>query len=786
MKTGTELFTRWILRWRWLILIVSILGVMAIGSGAKKIQLQNNYRIFFSKENPQLKSFEELQNIYSKEDNVMFVLSHPRLEVFTPEFLQSVAWLTEEAWKLPFSTRVDSITNFQHSEAEGDDLIVDDLVPDPSNASADLLKKAKAVAELEPLIANRLIGKNPHVTGVNVTMMLPEKDATEAVQAAAAARELNSRFQKEFPEFQVHITGMVMLNNAFAESSMNDMQFLIPIMYAGIFVIMGILLRSVTGTIGSVVVILFAAITAMGMMGWLGIPLTPPSAIAPTIIMTLAVADSIHILITFFQELRRGRLKNEAIVESLRVNFQPVFLTSLTTSIGFLSMNFSDAPPFRHLGNIVAIGVWAAWFFSVVLLPALISILPVKVKKNPASQKSHFDWLVDLIIKHRPTFLWGSVGVIVLLAAFVPRIELNDQWVDYFSKKIPFRNDTDYVMEHLTGIYTIEYSIESGESSGISEPKYLEKLEEFTQWFRQQPGVLQINSLTDIMKRLNKNLNADNPDYFRIPDSRELAAQFLLLFEMSLPYGLDLNNRINVDKSASRFTVTVENLTTRRLRELIDQGDAWQKEYFPEVMQSTATSPSVMFAYISERNIHSMLGGTAIAVVLISLIIGFALRSLKFGFISLIPNFVPAIMGFGVWAILVGSVGMSLSVVTGMTLGIVVDDTVHFISKYLRARREKKFQSEEAIRYAFSSVGKALVVTTVILVIGFAILSFSSFRMNGWMGQLTAIVIVCALVADFLLLPALLLTFDRNQKLAMHPTNKKQSIHQADSHSLQT
>jgi hypothetical protein len=333
--------------------------------------------------------------------------------------------------------------------------------------------------------------------------------------------------------------------------------------------------------------------------------------------------------------------------------------------------------------------------------------------------------------------------------------------VDYFDDRISFRGDTDFEKENLTGIYSIEYSIDSGESGGINNPQYLKHLEEFNQWFKSQPGVLQVNSLADIQKRLNRNMHGDDSTYYTLPDRRDLAAQYLLLFEMSLPYGLDLNNQINVDKSASRFTATLANLSTRELRGTIRNAAEWQKANFPEALRAEGASPSVMFAYISERNINSMLVGTVIAILVISVVIGIFLKSAKFGIISLIPNIVPALMGFGIWALLVGSVGMSLSMVVGMTLGIVVDDTVHFISKYLRARREQGLNAAGAVRYAFHSVGKALVVTTVILSVGFAILSFSAFRLNGWMGQLTAIVILCAITADFILLPALLLTFDR-------------------------
>ncbi len=758
-----EGFGHWVIRWRWAIILASLALVVSLGSGARLIQIKNDYRVFFGKDNPQLVSYETLRNIYTKDDNVIFVVSNPQADVFSPQYLDAVGWLTGEAWKLPYATRVDSITNYQHSEAVEDDLMVGDLVPDPANTSTADLEKAKAISFSEPLIYKRLVGDNPAVTGVNLTLTLPEKKSTEAMTAANAARDLAERFEQKFPGYQVRLTGIVMLNNSFGESSINDMSTIMPLMYIGIFGTMAILLRSVTGTISAVLVIIFSVASGMGLMGWLGIPLTPVVSTAPTMIMTLAVADSIHLLVTFLKEMSRGRDRKEAIVESIRVNFQPLLLTTVTTAIGFLSMNFSDSPPFRHLGNVVAMGVVAAWVFTLFFLPAFLSFLPVKVRAKSAGSSRWLDRLADVLIRRRPIFLWGSASVTVLLAFFITRIELNDQWVEYFSTDTTFRQDTDFAMDNLTGIYSIDYSIPSGETSGISNPSYLEGLDAFAQWYREQPGVQQVVTLSDTMKRLNKNLHGDDPAWYVTPDERNLAAQYLLLYEMSLPYGLDVNNQINVDKSASRFSIVLENLSTKEMQGLIEKAELWQKSNFPEIMQAEATSPSVMFAYLSERNIKGMLTGTALAVLLISFILALALRSSRYGLISLIPNFVPAILGFGLWGLIIGEMGLSLSAVTGMTLGIVVDDTVHFLSKYLRGRREHGLDAEEAVRFAFSRVGEALVITTIILVFGFGILSLSTFRLNAWMGQLTAIVIAFALVADFLLLPALLLTFDRKK-----------------------
>lgn len=773
-----ERFAHWVIRWRWPVLFVSLLIALAAGSGGGSIVFKNDYRMFFSPENPQLQAFEKLRAVYTKDDNVMLVVKAPE-SVFEPDSLEAIAWLTEEAWRLGqrddrepgevpdyYVQRVDSIVNFQHSVAEGDDLIVEDLVQQPQQLSQEELVEIAGVARNEPLLYNRVIGERDEYTSVNITLTFPEKHAMEMVVAATDARILRDRFLEKYPGYDVYLTGAVMLNNAFSESAMRDMTTLIPLMYLTIIIVMLILLRSWQGTLGAVLVIVFSTMTAMGLMGSFGIAMSAPVATAPIMIMTLAVADSIHVLISLLHEMRRGRSKREAIVESLRINFQPVFLTSLTTVIGFLSMNFSDAPPFRDLGNIVAMGVAAAWLFSIFSLPALMAVLPLKVKPRPENRKLWADHMAEFVVARRRGLMWGSLAVILGLTLVIPKLELNDQFVEYFGESVEFRSDTDETMDKLTGIYNMEYSLEANESGGINEPAYLAQVEAFTQWWREQPGVMQAFSIADFIKRINKNMHGDDPAYYRIPDDRRMAAQYLLLFEMSLPYGMDLNNTINVDKSASRLTIVLENLTTREVRELIERAEVWKAENLPDDMHALPASTMVMFAYISERNIISMLTGTALAMLLISILMAVALKSPRYGLISLIPNFSPALVGFGIWTLLVGEMGMSLAPVTGMTLGIVVDDTVHFLSKYLRGRREKNLGARDAVRHAFHQVGTALLVTTIILVAGFAILSFSSFRLNSWMGELTAIVIALALIIDFLFLPALLITLDGRKDAA--------------------
>jgi predicted RND superfamily exporter protein len=299
---------------------------------------------------------------------------------------------------------------------------------------------------------------------------------------------------------------------------------------------------------------------------------------------------------------------------------------------------------------------------------------------------------------------------------------------------------------------------------GISEPAYLKNLDNFSQWLKQQPETINVYVLTDTMRRLNKNMHGDDAEWYTLPESRELAAQYLLLYEMSLPYGLDLNNQVNVDKSATRLFITVQEMSNVQLLNYESRIQVWLKGNVPRSMQAPGTGPMMMFAHISDKNINGMLKGSILALVLISIILVFALRSLKIGIISLVPNIVPVVIGFGIWGLVYVQVNMGLAIVVSMTLGIVVDDTVHFLSKYLRAKREKGYSTEKAITYAYTHVGKALVVSSIVLTVGFVVLMMSPFALNSDMAKLTTWIIAAALIVDFLLLPVLLLKFDKDEK----------------------
>ena len=756
-------FAERVLAARWLVILTALFFVAVASGGIALLEFSANYRIFFDDDNPQLLALEALENTYGKNDNVAFLIVPDDGDATSQAALSAAVWLTKTAWKTPHSRRVDSLANFQHTTADGDDLYVRNLVDPQKLTEPEARARIRAIALSDPRIAGSILALNGDVSVVSVTVEMPEEGLLDAVaDVAEFARSLAVEAEKRFPGIDLRIVGTVMINQTFLEASIGSQTIFLPASLLLMALILGILTRGWAGVAATGAVIVFSILASMGLGAWVGLPFSPPISPAPTIVLMIVVANCVHLLVAVQQSLRAGASRHDAIVEAVRLNLHPVFLASLTTALGFLSMNFSEVPPYRDLGNFVAFGIAASFLLSVTFLPALLSLLPVRAAKERRFRGPAMRSLADSVLRYRKALIWGWLAVVAAMLLAVPRNELNDVLAHFFDKSVEFRQDTDFMDERLSGNTVLEYSLQASSEGGVTDPRFLAEVSKFAEWYRKQGPVRHVAVITDTFRQLNKSMHGDDPAAYRIPESRELAAQYLLLYELSLPQGLDLNNQIDRSRSATRVTVSAETLDSKKLLQLNARAEAWLKENAPHVAGVNSTGPAALFAYIGQRNIRAMMVGTMVVLLAISAILLFALRSLRLGLISIVPNLVPAVLGFGVWGLTVGQVGLSLSVVVAMTVGIVVDDTVHFLAKYRRARREYGLDPEEAVRQTFDTAGRALFTTTVVLVAGFLILVFSPFIPTAQVGVLTAMIIAFALIADLSLLPALLTALDRS------------------------
>ena len=743
---------------------IAVLVIAVLAAGAQQLITVNvSIRNHFNENDPYLIGLEEFEEAYAVSDSVLLIVAPPNDTVFTREALVAIDELTEALWRAPNSVRVDSITNYLHTEGTAEGLIVEQLVDDAALLDDAGIDRIREISLGSQETAGRFVSRDGRLAGLIVSLEIPEQEREQTrIEVVDALYDLLNEQRAANPDIAYHMYGEMLLNRAVRDALNADMSTLAPIAFAMMTLAAILLLRSAWCVLGVFAILVAVVASSFGFAGWAGLRFYAESGAAVFILMAIATAHSVHLIQGMTDAMRGGMGRTAAIGYSLQTNVRPIFLTSITTMIGFLSLNFSEMPPFRVMGNIVAFGAMIAFAYSVTLLPALLTIMPIRVSAERENRSQFSRWLGNLVIANRTLLLWTFVILSLVGFIGISRINLDDNNnAKLLDESYELRRSGDFINQNFSGLDTYEYSLGSGSDGGITDIAYLNQVDSFAQWLREQPEVSHVTSIADVMKRINQNLHSDAIDSYALPTNADLAAQYLLLYELSLPVGRDLNNLINFERSATRLTVVVEEMSVTQQIEFDERASAWLQNNAPE-MATGATGVTIVGAYSVMRNIVNMLLGTFIAMSIVSLLLIFAFKSLRFGILSLIPNFFPAIISMGLWGYAVGTVTIAASIVTAIAFAIVVDDTIHILSKYLKSRAEGKSPSE-AIVPTFRLVGRPLLSTTLIFALAFFVFGASGLATNETLGLLVGMTVTIALVADFLLFPPLLLALDKTK-----------------------
>ena len=384
-KSFESTIAQFLIRKRNLLALLSIILFLISAVGLTNLYFDSSYRAYFSEENPELVAFESMEKIYTKEDNVIIIIKSRKESIFHGETLRAIEELTKKTWSMPYSIRVDSITNFQLVSNAGETIEIKEAVENAMEFTSAELEILRARLLDQPELKNKILSSDGKTTGIIATVQIPLDNRTEATtEIAKWSKSLIKDFKKEHHAlFTIALSGTVIMDYTFTEVGARDSTFLVPTSVALMFIILGILVRTFIGATPILVITIMSIISAMGAGGFFNYPLTSVTVTAPIIILTVAIANSVHVLSSFLDNYAVG--KEQALQASLEQNLQPVFLASITTAIGFLTMNFSEVPPFNHLGNLVSIGVIFSLIFTFTVLPIALMRLPL----NP-SQKINF------------------------------------------------------------------------------------------------------------------------------------------------------------------------------------------------------------------------------------------------------------------------------------------------------------------------------------------------------------------------------------------------------------
>jgi len=751
-------------KFRWAIVFIVPLIVMLLASSLKHLEIDGSYRIWFEKDSKTLTDYDKFRNEFSNDDGIVIVFKDDN-GIFNAKALGSIQRITEALWEMPHIDRVDSITNYQHVHSEADkpdDVLVDDfIVEDLKDASpADLakyLEERKKIATSDSIIVNRFISKD-----ATTTMIFARLEANANEDGDISAEMMGYLKKIIDPEeaktgYKFWLNGGPPMTQAFVDIAGHDAMVFTPLVFLASMILLFMLFRRVSGALVPLAVVLFTFLSVLAVQTLLGYKLNNFTANIPVFIVAIGIADAVHIYSLWLMNKKEGLPNKEAVAHSLQKNFLPILLTSVTTTVGFSTLAISDIVPVATLGIATASGAVLAFVISILWMPAVLLLLKKPIKGASVDKEvfKSYGYGAFIVKNDKKIVLIGTLIVAVLgLGLFFVKVDSNT--IKYFDKEVEIRKSSEFTMDNLTGSMSYILIADSGKTDGIKDPAFLRTVEKFYDDYQMMfpTDVRHVSSLLDTIKRYSKIMNQKEV----IPESRELVAQYLLLYSMGLPQGMEITDQMDFDQRKLRITVLTNIVDNTKDMKMIDFAKAWWAKT-PYAM--TLTGQTAMYAYMAKDVTATLIYSLSLTILIVSIMMLLIFKRLKILWILLLPNLLPVILVIGVMGWLGLTIDMGVAIAGAIIIGVAVDDTIHFLVKYFDARKRGLSMSDtfdEVLHYA----GRAIFFTTIVLSLSFSIFAFSTFTPNQNFGTVTAIALILALIIDLLYLPALLHMADKN------------------------
>ena len=751
------------------------------------ISIDTSSEALLKKGDPSLLEYNRFRDQFGRAELIVIAVQSP--EIFSRVFLSRLQSFHQALEKeIPYLRKVTSLVNARSTRGEKDSLIVQDLLEGWPEHPVDLTQLKKEVLS-NPFYRNYLISEDAQITAIivetdaavtddasrddafpeafdeNFSDMSPpggtphyfsEKENKEVV--TAIDRVVGRHNRKDFP---ITVSGGPVVVEAFNSATMNDIRRCIVLSLVSVALFLGILFRRFSGVLLPMIIINSALFSTIGIMSLSGVPIKITTTVIPAFLLSVGVCDSVHVLAIFYRLLDRGQGKREAVVQALGHSGIPIVMTSLTTVAGVLSFLFADLSAIAEIGIFAAAGVVLALLYTVVLLPPLLALTRIPAKHHSPTRlvtmDRFFQAIALLSTTHRKKIV--AAGCLVFLVFFpaVFLLKFSHDIVAYFPDSSAIRQNLKFIDDHLKGSITLEIMMDTRRENGLYEPEILNRIETFarqTETFNQDGiAVGKVFSITDILKEIHQALNENDPDYYRIPQDRRMVAQELLLFENS--GSDDLERMVDSQFSQTRITIKTPWVDAVVCKKFIDKIQQRLSDQFQDTVSVHATGLMALLARAISAAIYSMTKSYLVAFVAITILMVVLIGEWKLGLVSMIPNFLPILMTMGMMGFLHIPLDINSLMIGSIAIGIVVDDTVHFIYNFQKYY-DRTSDPYTAVRETLMGTGRALLITSLVLCTGFFILMFASLNHLVNFGFFTGITILTALAADFLLLPAIM------------------------------
>ena len=756
-------FINFIINFRWGIVLLIPIITVTFAMQLKNVQFDGSYRIWFGPESQTLQKYDKFKAVFGNDDSMIIVFSDEN-GVMSKKALGVVERLTDKLWQTKYIARVDSLTNYQYVHVnadEPDDILIENFIEEVDTLSKKELQKKKEIALSEDVLVDRIISRDAKTTMI-VARLTPRAGNTIGA-SKSIVKDVRQYIEEEKASgYEFFLAGGPVVNQTFSSLAIHDVMTFTPLAIFIAMILLWVIFRRPSGMVLTILVVVFTFTIVMALQVVLGYKLNNFTANMPVFIIAIGIADAMH-LYWIYLLARRGGLNNvDAIHDSVNKNFLPILLTSVTTAVGFASLGVSDIVPIKTLGLATASAAILAFVLTIVFVPAALAILNIKVKVKKVEELSDKQNIfatkyAEFIVRNDLKIITFCIGIFGFIGLGLTNLKVDSNAVRYFTEDVPFRKTIALIEKRLTGPMAYEIVADSKSKDGIKDPKFMNIVERFTiELKKKYPDARHTSSLVDIVKKFNEIVDNDKS----IPQDKNLIAQYLLLYSLSLPQGMEINDKMDVDEQFLRITASMNVVDTSQDLEMIAWIENWwsKTEYSAEVNGQTS-----MFANMQSDVTDTLIESITMAIGVISLLMLFIFKNIRMIPIFLIPNILPIVLVIGVMGWLGITIDIGVAISGAIIMGIAVDDTIHFLVKYQEARK-KGHRLKESLAYVMQYAGSAIIFTTVVLSSAFIVFNFSQFMLNANFGLVTAIALIIAVLVDLLLLPAILSRYDAKDK----------------------
>ena len=777
------------------VILLSLALLLPVLIHVPQIKFDTSTEGFMHEDDPVLLEYNRFREQFGRDERVAIAIKSDK--IFTLGFLKTLRNLHEELEsKVPYVDEITSLYNVRNTRGRGDELITDDLLEPFPESQADVAK-VKKMAMASHLYKDLLLSRDGKMTTIIIETDAyshqGEENATEtenfdegfdesaeegSMDDTATSQTEEKRpfltdqenaqlvrkvyeIVKKYKEkgLEIYVAGSPVVLDGLKAQMRADMQKFTRVTFLIIIVFLFLMFRRVSAVVYPLIVIILSLLATVGLMAWTGTAFKLPTQIVPSLLLAVSVGATVHILSIFFDRFNETGEKAESISYTLGHSGLAIAMTSVTTAIGVGSFAGSEVAPISDLGIFASFGVMVSLLLTLTLLPALLSLTPLKPKpkKEPGRLDRVMAALSVIPVRYYKQIIAVSVLLVIAALFAASKLELSHNPLYWFKPNNDIRLSTEKIDANMNGTVTIEAIVDTGKENGWNDPVRLSKLNKLSAQLEQYTDpythVGKVISLATIVKETNRALHGNDERYYTIPKEKDLVSQELLLFENS--GSDDLEDVVDSQFSKARVTIKLPWTDAVKAVQVEQHVQKVFTETFPDdTVEVTGMIPLLINTF--DQAIRSSVRSYLIAFVLISFMMMLILRSVRLGLLSMIPNLTPIILGLLIMYVADIPLDMFTLLIGSIAIGLAVDDTIHFMHNFMRYYHETH-NSAEAIRHTFFTTGKAMLITTIVLSLGFYSYMMAQMISVQNFGLLTGSVILLALMADLLLAPALMI-----------------------------